>query len=503
MKYRTWLAGFATLLLALPSLAVVKTYNADGDSSTKFPTDRRIYRGDCDANAPTPNAGDTFSDECACTASSLNCVQGSVPDPDCSGSAGRPGGGLCDSTQATGICAGGPDGGMVCTTEADCDPTTASGTCSTIGTCTGPLPGACSGGASPFGTCTAGLCVGGPNAGAGCADGEDCIECIGGTNAGAVCAVCLGGDAPTGLLAVPCTSHATCAAFGSSLCGVSSGLAAQCFGTCVGGSQATMPCINNSAATPGVSANCGTCVGGTNTGLQCVATTNLAAQCPPSQDGACILPCSAATIPLHNSPKPSCNKAEGGGTDPLSGLILIDDSGNGAPTLQSMVLRGTFDDFVGGATISGIPGTTVELHSVTQQKVAVNQTGVGSTSTSINWGSITGWTQTGTLFCETNCPGGCGASSSCKPFVGFEGFGPAAPLKASAFLTDPWTFTGDMHAFFSAPVELVSLGLGAETASAQIGGRLQQIPALPLAALGGLGAGLVYLGSRALRRKRN
>jgi hypothetical protein len=48
----------------------------------------------------------------------------------------------------------------------------------------------------------------------------------------------------------------------------------------------------------------------------------------------------------------------------------------------------------------------------------------------------------------------------------------------------------------------VSLGAGAVTANVTIGGRLVAIPALPLAALGGLGAGLVYLGMRALGRKR-
>jgi hypothetical protein len=181
---------------------------------------------------------------------------------------------------------------------------------------------------------------------------------------------------------------------------------------------------------------------------------------------------------------------------------VINDNGS-TPTLQSMVLIGAFTDFVGGATVSGIPGTTVELHSTTTLGPAPNQTGVGSTTGSINWGQLTGWTQTGQLFCVTNCPGGCAGASSCKPFVGFEGLGPPAPLKASSFNTDPWTFTTDSHSFKTASVELVSLGLGAVTAAGQFGGRLVQIPALPLAALGGLGAGLVYLGSRALSRKRN
>jgi hypothetical protein len=319
MKLRTWLAGAVTMLVAVQGFAVIKTYNADSDNSTKFPTDRTIYRGDCDANAPTPNAGDTNDDECVCTPG-VNCAIGSVPDPDCSGSEGRPNGGACDPSIPSG-------------------------------------PGSC----------------------------------------------------------------------------------------------------------------------------------------PPS------------FVPLvFGSPKPPCNKTDGGS-------IVIDDSGNGTPTLQSMILQASWDDFVGGTTVSGIPGTTVQLHAENTLGPTPNQTGAGTTATTINWGTLTGWTQTGRLLCVTNCPGGCDpdgpgplpAASSCKPFVGFEGLGPPAPLKASAFNLDPWVFTGDTHSFSSAAVELVNLGGGAVVAWNQAGGRLVQIPALPLAALGGLGAGLVYLGSRALGRKRN
>lgn len=310
MKLRTWLAGSVTLLVAVQGFAVIKTYNADADNSTKFPTDRRIYRGDCDGNAPTPNAGDGFSDQCACTVG-LNCAIGSVPDVECSGSEGRPSGGACD-----------------------------------------------------------------PN-----------------------------------------------------------------------------------IAPPG------------------------AGSCAPG-------------FPTFGSQKPPCNKTDGGS-------IVINDSGNGTPTLQSMILQAQWDDFVGGTTVSGIPGTTVQLHAENTLGPAPNQTGTGSTAALINWGALTGWSQTGRLLCVTNCPGGCNNASSCKPFVGFEGLGPPAPLKASSFNTDPWVFTGGGDQFSSASVEIVSLGLGAVTAAAQVGGRLVQIPALPLAALGGLGAGLVYLGSRALGRKRN
>jgi len=309
MKLRTWLAGSVTLLVAVQGFAVIKTYNADADNSTTFPTDRRIYRGDCDANAPTANAGDTFSDQCTCTPG-VNCAIGSVPAAECGSSEGRPNGGACDPSIPSG-------------------------------------PGSCA---------------------------------------------------------------------------------------------------------PG--------------------------------------------FPVFGSPKPPCNKTDGGS-------VVINDTGNGTPTLQSLILQAQWDDFVGATTVTGIPGSTVQLHAENTLGPAPNQTGAGNTATSISWGALTGWSQTGRLLCVTNCPGGCFGASGCKPFVGFDGLGPPAPLKASSFLTDPWVFTGDTHSFSSASFEIVNLGAGAVTAATQMGGRLVEVPALPLAALGGLGAGLVYLGSRALGRKRS
>ncbi|HEX5068139.1 MAG TPA: hypothetical protein VFY49_18610, partial [Myxococcota bacterium] len=102
MKLRTWLAGSVTLLVALQGFAVTKTYTADGDNSTKFPTDRRVYRGDCDVDAATPNAGDDAplaDDQCTCTPG-VNCAIGLVPAPL--------------------ICVGGSRAQLNCTTNADC-----------------------------------------------------------------------------------------------------------------------------------------------------------------------------------------------------------------------------------------------------------------------------------------------------------------------------------------------------------------------------------------------
>ncbi|HVN39790.1 MAG TPA: hypothetical protein VMW19_16630 [Myxococcota bacterium] len=344
MKLRTCLAGAATLLFAVQGMAVIKTYTADADNSTLFPSDRRVYRGDCDPGASTPNHGDNqplAGDQCACSPG-VNCSFSHVPAPK--------------------LCVGGSRANLDCNTNTDCPSST--------------------------------------------------------------CALAIGDDA----------------------CGGSEGRP------------------HGGACDPGIA-------------------YPAAGSCPP-------------TFLTHGSPQPPCNLTSGG-------HITINDTGNGTPTLTSMLLIAEWDDFVGAATVTGIPGATAALHAENTITVTPNQTGTGSTSGTINWGTIVGWSQTGRLFCQTGCPSpGCGTASACKPFVGFEGLGPPAPIEPpQQFNLDPWVFTGDK--FTSKGFEIVSLGSGAVTANTQIGGRLVAIPALPLAALGGLGAGLVYLGSRALGRKKD
>ena len=122
----------------------------------------------------------------------------------------------------------------------------------------------------------------------------------------------------------------------------------------------------------------------------------------------------------------------------------------------------------------------------------------------INFGGLTGWTQTGRLGCFTTCPpGGQCKVSACTPYVGFDGTGAPAPLKATSFNFDPWTFSVDGTTFSTGVDQTTELppGVGLVTAHISLGGRLVSIPALPLAGVAGLGAGLVYLGARALRRK--
>ena len=185
-------------------------------------------------------------------------------------------------------------------------------------------------------------------------------------------------------------------------------------------------------------------------------------------------------------------------------LIREENPVSGTPTLVMLRLHTAFIDTLGGTSTTGIPGTTVTLDFLTWARPAGGQIGVRVGST-INWGALTGWTQTGRLVCTEYCPGGCGiCAGPCIPFVGFSGTGPLPPLKASTFNLDPFTFSGDI---FTAPsVEFVNLSGGAVTANANAGGTLAGfsniVPTFGIGGLAVLGAALVYLGARAINRER-
>jgi len=181
---------------------------------------------------------------------------------------------------------------------------------------------------------------------------------------------------------------------------------------------------------------------------------------------------------------------------------IIDDAGDGTPTLVSLEVVNAWTDSVGATTTTTVPGATVELDSITTAGPSDGQGGSGTTTTSISWGALTGWSQTGQLTCISHCPGGPCPASGCIPFVGFEGTGPPAPLKSTSFNTDPWTFAGDGSGFQAASAEFVNLSGGAVTGNLQWGSNTLTfpVPALPLVGLGVLGTGLVYLAARAIRR---
>jgi hypothetical protein len=201
---------------------------------------------------------------------------------------------------------------------------------------------------------------------------------------------------------------------------------------------------------------------------------------------------------------PTCGTIPNPGA--VSGAAVIDETGDGSPVLVDLEVAIDWVMLLGYVDI-GIPGTTVTLDSHDELRPAPFQVGTGDTTTSISWGALTGWTHSGRLVCLTNFPGDPGPQrppdpSSCVLFVGFEGTGAPAPLSTTELVSDPWSFSADGFQFDAQSVEFVNLGGGAVRMNAVWRGALQPaIPALPWAGIAVLGAALLYLGARALRRR--
>lgn len=185
----------------------------------------------------------------------------------------------------------------------------------------------------------------------------------------------------------------------------------------------------------------------------------------------------------------------------VSGLARIDESGL-APTLLELDLRVAYTDVTAATILTGIPGSTMQLDSLEVLRPSPGQVGVGSTSTTITWGTLTGWTSSGRIVCTTHLPGPP-PPSACDPIYGFEGTGPNLPLAGTEFDTDPWSFTAAGFVFGPTPsIEFSNDGFGTVRQSLTFGGSLVAgVPGLPLAGLGALGAVLLLLGAGLLRRR--
>jgi len=130
----------------------------------------------------------------------------------------------------------------------------------------------------------------------------------------------------------------------------------------------------------------------------------------------------------------------------VKGEAVINDTGNGTPTLTSLLIHVNWSGTFSGPNIdaaTGIAGSSVAIDFDDTLGPIPNQTGTGSVSTQINWGPLTGFSQTGHLICTTTCPGGCNGASACQVAFGFESppAGPPPPLTSSSYNLDPWTFS--------------------------------------------------------------
>lgn len=184
----------------------------------------------------------------------------------------------------------------------------------------------------------------------------------------------------------------------------------------------------------------------------------------------------------------------------LSGHAIVSDRGDGAPTLVDLRVSFPFNEFVADfQEFTMLPGAVVISRQGRTEIAAPHQMGAGSSSATIDWGTLTGWTTTGFLFCQESpaallnvlCMYGGGVSGVTLTPV---------PSRASAYDAGVWTFTSDMSAFNGPKFLYETFVGGSFNTQWRLRGELVQIPAVPLLGASALGAALVYLGVRAVRR---
>jgi hypothetical protein len=191
----------------------------------------------------------------------------------------------------------------------------------------------------------------------------------------------------------------------------------------------------------------------------------------------------------------------------VKGLIVINDTGNGTPTLQSLVLTVKWSETLVDPAIDAVTGvadSSVAIDFESTLGPAPNQTGAGSTTSIIHWGSITGWASSGQISCVTTCPGGCD-ESACEAVFGFEGTGSPPALTSSSYTLDPWIFTGG-SADFTGPIAGTQFwlipGSVLFAGTAFLKGGLVQVPAVGAWGAGALAFALLAASAWRSRRRR-
>ena len=187
----------------------------------------------------------------------------------------------------------------------------------------------------------------------------------------------------------------------------------------------------------------------------------------------------------------------------LRGVVTIEDPGNNAPILKAINIWTAYPIDLDGDTTC-CAGTKVDVFVETTNTVSgVPVTGTGSTTTSINFGPVSGYAQAGRIFCETTPGPSCEGCSSCTQANLAEGtFGPPVPLTSTVFNIDPLTFASDGSSYVASPVQVTDLNpLINVTAHTRQRGFRTAIPTLPLVGLGILGALFLGAGAKVIRSR--
>jgi hypothetical protein len=141
------------------------------------------------------------------------------------------------------------------------------------------------------------------------------------------------------------------------------------------------------------------------------------------------------------------------------------------------------------------PGGFIFIRSSARGTQVPGQTGAGSTTSSIDWGVLTGWSATGGSFCNSSPPFVC-------TFAAFqEDMTIPAVVNSSTYDIGTWTFdsTGDFDA-----TRYVTATHNPATTNilSFLDGKLfgTTLPALPIGGFGALALGLLVVGGRSLMR---
>jgi hypothetical protein len=174
--------------------------------------------------------------------------------------------------------------------------------------------------------------------------------------------------------------------------------------------------------------------------------------------------------------------------------VVLDDPAGGVVSIVNWEFGG---DTNGTTNLTGFAGPAgfIFIRSTSRIGLVPGQTGAGSTTSSIDWGVLTGWSSTGGEFCNSSPPFVC-------TFAAFqEDMTIPAVVNSSTYDIGTWTFdsTGDFDA-----TRYVTATHNPATTNilSFLDGKLfgTTLPALPIVGFGALALGLLVVGGRSLMR---
>lgn len=179
-------------------------------------------------------------------------------------------------------------------------------------------------------------------------------------------------------------------------------------------------------------------------------------------------------------------------------VVLIDETGP-SPVLKKLLsVAGSLDNTGVTVVVPQLSGGFIFIRQRSSAGPAPDQSGTGSTASSINWGNVTGWTLTGGTFCHAIPSYICNLAAR----VELETVPP--PLNSTNYDFGTWTFHGTGFSLG----EYISRTSTDATGNSQVvfRGSLRAdgtVPALPLLGIGAVGISVIAMGAASARRRKS